>query len=74
MSIEELKAEALRLDPAARADLARLLLASLDAMSEAEIDRLWIDEAIARDDELDRGAARAYPADEVLARARTRRG
>jgi hypothetical protein len=73
MSIEELKAEALRLAPAARADLARLLLASLDAMSEAEIDRLWIDEAIARDDELDRGAARAYPADEVLARARSRR-
>ena len=73
MSIEELKAEALRLDPAARADLARLLLASLDAMSEAEIDRLWIHEAIARDDELDRGAARAYPADEVLARARARR-
>ena len=74
MSIEELKAEALRLAPAARADLARLLLASLDAMSEAEIDRLWIAEAIARDDELDRGAARAYPADEVLARARARRG
>jgi hypothetical protein len=73
MSIEELKVEALRLDPAARADLARLLLASLDALSEAEIDRLWIDEAIARDDELDRGAARAYPSDEVLARARARR-
>jgi hypothetical protein len=73
MSIEELKAEALRLDPAARADLARVLLASLDAMSEAEIDRRWIDEAVARDDELDRGAARAYPADEVLTRARARR-
>ena len=73
MSIEELKAEALRLDPAARADLARVLLASLDEMGEAEIDRLWIDEAIARDDELNRGSARAYPADEVLARARARR-
>ena len=73
MSLEELRAEALRLDPAARADLARVLLASLDGMSDAEIDRLWIDEAIARDDELDRGAARAYPADEVLARARARR-
>ena len=73
MSIEELKAEALRLDPAARADLARLLLASLDSMSRAEVDQLWIDEAIARDDELDRGAARAHPADEVLARARARR-
>ena len=73
MSIEELKAEALRLDPEARAYLARVLLASLDAMSQAEIEKLWTDEAIARDEELDSGTARAYPADEVLARARARR-
>lgn len=73
MSIDELKAEALRLGPEARADLARVLLASLDGMDDAEIERLWTDEAIARDDELNRGAARAYPADEVLARARARR-
>ena len=73
MSIEELKAEALRLDPEARAYLARVLLASLDGMSDAEIERLWIDEAVARDEELNSGAARAYPADEVLARARARR-
>ena len=73
MSIEELKAEALRLDPEARAYLARVLLASLDGMSEAEIERLWIDEAVARDEELNRGAARAFSADEVLARARARR-
>jgi hypothetical protein len=74
MSIEELKAEALRLDPEARAYLARVLLASLDGMNDAEVERLWIDEAVARDDELNRGAVRAYPADEVLARARARRG
>jgi hypothetical protein len=73
MSIEELKAEALRLNTEARADLARALLASLDALSEAEIEKLWIDEAIRRDEELDSGAARAYPADDVLARARARR-
>jgi putative addiction module component (TIGR02574 family) len=73
VSVEELKREALRLSPEARAQLARELLASLDAMSETEIEKLWIDEAIRRDDELDSGAARAYPADEVLARARTRR-
>jgi hypothetical protein len=74
MSIDELKAEALRLDPEARASLARVLLASLDGTSDSEIERLWIDEAVARDDEVDRGAARAFPADEVLARARARRG
>jgi hypothetical protein len=42
-------------------------------MSEAEIKKLWIDEAIRRDEELDSGAARAYPVDEVLARVRARR-
>jgi hypothetical protein len=70
MSVEELKEEALRLNPEARAYLARELLASLDAMSEAEIEKLWIDEAIRRDEELDSGAARVYPADEVIARMR----
>lgn len=73
MSIEELKKEALLLHPEARAHLARELLASLDAMSEAEIEKLWTDEAIRRDDVLDRGTVHAYPADEVLARARVRR-
>ena len=73
MSVDELKAEALRLDPQTRAYLARELLASLDTLSEAEIEKLWLDEAIRRDEELDSGTARAYPADEVLARARARR-
>ena len=73
MSVDELKKEALRLNPEARAQLARELLASLDAMSETEIEKLWIDEAIRRDEELDSGKARVYPVDEVLARARSRR-
>jgi len=73
MSVDELKAEVLRLDPQARAYLARELLASLDTLSEAEIEKLWLDEAVRRDEELDSGAARAYPADEVLGRARARR-
>jgi hypothetical protein len=73
MSVEELKEQALRLSPEARAHLARHLIASLDAMSAAEIEKLWIDEAIRRDEELDSRAARAYPVDEVLARARARR-
>ena len=73
MSVEELKAQALQLDPEARADLARELLVSFDGLSEAEVEKLWIDEAILRDEELDSGAARAYPADEVLDRVRARR-
>jgi hypothetical protein len=73
MSLEELRAEALKLGPESRACLARELLASLDDMSDAEIERLWVDEAIRRDNELDEGTARAYPANEVLSRARARR-
>jgi|WetSurMetagenome_2_1015567.scaffolds.fasta_scaffold1847359_2 hypothetical protein len=55
MTVEEISVKALRLIPEARANLARELLASLDAMKEAEIEKLWIDEAIRRDQELDRG-------------------
>ncbi len=73
MSVDELKAEALQLSPEMRAYLARELLASLDTLSDAEVERLWQDEAIRRDDELDKGTAHAYPADEVLDHARTRR-
>jgi hypothetical protein len=69
MSFEELKEEMLRLAPEARALLARELLASLETMSEAEIEKLWVDEAIRRDEELDKGTGRAFPAEE----ARTRR-
>jgi hypothetical protein len=73
MSVDELKAEALRLSPEMRAYLARELLASLDTLSDAEMEQLWLDEAIRRDDDLDSGAAKAYPADEVIERSRARR-
>jgi len=73
MSVEELKEEILRLGPEARAYLARELLASLDAMTESEIEELWLQEAIRRDEELDSGTARSYSADEVFDRARSRR-
>ena len=72
MSIDEIKTEALKLSPASRASLARDLLASLEVLSAVEIERLWIDEAIRRDDEIDQGTAQLHPADEVLARARAR--
>lgn len=73
MSLEELKEEAFRLGPDARAYLARELVASLEGMTDAEIEALWIDEAIRRDTSLHDGSARAFPAGEVLARVRTRR-
>jgi len=74
MTVDELRAAALRLAPQARADLARELLNSLDGLSEAEIEQLWFEEAARRDRELDTGTVQSLPADEVLARAKARRG
>jgi hypothetical protein len=73
MSVEELKAEIFLLNPEARANLAREILASLDTISEPELEALWVKEAVRRDEELDSGVARAFPADEVLDRARSPR-
>ena len=61
-SLEELKSEALKLAPEARAKLAQVLLESLEDLSEAEIERLWVEEAIHRDEEVDAGKVPLRPA------------
>jgi hypothetical protein len=69
---EELKAEALRLAPEARAKLAHALLNSLEDMSESEIESLWIEEALRRDKEFDNGEVPMRRAEDVLRDARSR--
>ena len=73
MTIDELMREALTLDPQGRARLAHRLLDSLDELSEAEVEQLWLVEAARRDAAIDTGAP-MFPADEVLARGLARRG
>jgi hypothetical protein len=53
--------------------LARELLADLEGLYETEIEKLWVDAAIRCDEDLDKGTGRAFPAEEVLERARARR-
>jgi hypothetical protein len=72
MTIDELRTEVLRLNPEQRAELASELLVSLEDLSESDVERLWVDEALRRDAELDTGSARAIPADEVFSAARAR--
>lgn len=74
MTIDELKREALRLDPSTRASLARDLLVSLDDLTEAEVERLWLEEAARRDAEMASGQVKPIPMDEVFAEARAARG
>ena len=72
MTIEELEAEALKLNPNSRARLAERLLRSLEGLTEAEIERSWVEEAQRRDDEWERGVVAARPAEDVIRAARAR--
>jgi len=71
-TIEEIQSELLQLDRHARAALAKTLLDSLDTLTEAEYDELWIDEAEARYADFVAGRTSAVDGDDVLARARAR--
>ena len=61
--------EALQLDPSTRASLARDLLVSLDDLSEAEVERLWLQEAERRLQEFREGRVKGIPSEEVFNRA-----
>jgi broad specificity phosphatase PhoE len=71
MTLTELENEALRLDPRSRARLAERLLGSLDDLTEAEIEALWLDEAERRERAWEAGEVRGMPADEVLRELRS---
>ncbi len=73
MTIDEIKREALRLDPSVRADLARELLESLDDLPEPDIERLWLEEAERRRVNLQSGKSTPIRMDEAFARARATR-
>ncbi len=72
MSLKELEAEALKLDPKARARLAGKLLESLEDLSEEENARLWAEEAKRRDAEMDASPASGISAADVFQEARAK--
>ncbi len=72
MSLEELEAEVLGLNPHARAQLATKLLQSLEALSDAENERLWAEEALRRNEELETRVTTPKAAEDVFREARAR--
>lgn len=72
MSIDELEAEALKLDPKSRAQLAEKLLASLEDLTEEENARLWAEEAARRDADMGQNPESARVAEEVFRDVRAR--
>ena len=65
MNIQTIEHEALHLPIEYRARLAEKLLLSLDALSEAEIEKLWLGEAQRRAAEIDSGKVQLISAEEV---------
>lgn len=72
MSVDELMREAMRLDASERAAMAHELLSSLEALSEAEIEQLWLDEAERRRAEIEAGAVETISAADAISQARAR--
>jgi acyl-homoserine lactone acylase PvdQ len=75
-TLEELEAEALKLDMPARAALAKSLLESLETaeedLSQEEWNRVWGEEAEARYKDFLAGRTEAIDGDEVFAKIRAR--
>lgn len=69
MDTANLTSEALSLPVQQRAELAAQLLSSLDALSESEIEALWLQEAAHRASQIDQGLAKLIPAEEVRRQA-----
>ena len=69
MDFQSLEREALALPVDERAQLARDLLASLESLSDQELEALWLVEASARARQLESGEVQGIPAEEVFREA-----
>lgn len=72
MRFDELQAEAMKLQPEARARLAHALLSSLDDLSDPEIEELWLEESMFRDEATDAAKAEMRPAEDVFTNSPSR--
>jgi putative addiction module component (TIGR02574 family) len=70
---EDIAAEALQLSVESRAALAKRLLESLDGITSEENDRLWVQEAARRYQQLTVGTAKSIPSEKVFSKLKARR-
>jgi putative addiction module component (TIGR02574 family) len=71
-TLEKLRAEALNLPEADRAELAQELVASLDGPADADAQQAWDAEILRRLGEIDAGTARLIDREEFSSRLRAR--
>lgn len=68
---QNLESKALKLSRRERARLAQCLISSLDQQVDGDVEKLWVEEAERRLDELKSGKVSGIPADKVIKRARS---
>lgn len=68
--MRKIESDALKLPPKQRARIAERLISSLDEVSDPESERLWLEEAERRLDELLTGKVNGIPAEQVFRKAR----
>lgn len=68
--MQKVTAKALRFNEEQRAELARILLLSLDGAGEDVDERIWAEEAERRYEELRDGRSEGIPSEQVFAEAR----
>ena len=71
-NLAECEASALKLSASDRAALASRLVESLDSLDEADVERLWVEEAERRHEAYTQGRLSSRPAADVLRDARAR--
>jgi len=71
-TLEELEKQARALTPSEKAALAHRLIEQLDASSDADAERLWVELAQQRYDAFVAGELSAVPGDEAMRRAHAR--
>jgi putative addiction module component (TIGR02574 family) len=70
MSVQELKTQVMQLSLKERAEMARDLLESLDNITEAEREELWLEEVGRRIESVQKGETKLIPIEEALNRAK----
>ena len=72
MTEKNIEKKVLELNVKSRAKLANKLLSSLEELSEKEIEKLWGEESIRRDEEISSGKVKLKPVEEVITASRKR--
>jgi hypothetical protein len=70
MTVKNIEKKLLELNVKSRAKLANKLLSSLEELSETEIEKLWAEEALRRNEEISKSKVKLRPAEVVFKNAR----